>query len=372
MIHYLITNREILKQNGKERIRTDGKEEASDELRFALFNSDKFDKKLKDDQLHTCIEVLPDLVAKKINTENFGGDNAGFANVYPANILEKNEDELSGSSRFFSHMYRQMTAAEGGDVLLFIHGFNTDLKTVLSNMRELEEKYIGDNSTVKHIVAFTWPAMDKILRYRNDARDAELSGFALGRAYSMLIDFFRIIFGSNPSKPKNEPCGNNIHLLCHSMGNRVLENMMIKLTREFSQITALFKEVILMSSDIDWNCFEEPRALYRLTEICERVHIYYHKKDAALLISETTKNAFNRLGKYGPRDTRKIPSHVYCVDCTDINDQKGLKSRAVNHWFYVDSVTVVEDVKKVLGGAHTEDLQKERRYVNAAQSRLTK
>jgi esterase/lipase superfamily enzyme len=372
MKHIIITNREVIKVQNKERIRTDGREEAGDEIRFAIFDSARFHNKMKDAALHTCLEVLPDMLtpAPKPAVHMAAEAITLSENVYAPNILTQSEKTLAGSSRVFAQLYHQMSSDTGGDVLLFIHGFNTDLKTLLSNLKELEDKYLTEDSPIKHLVAFTWPAMSKLLRYRNDARDAELSGFALGRTYNMLIDFFRTIFGPNPHKPRHAPCGNHIHLMCHSMGNRVLENMMLMLTQGQQQVTSLFKEVILMSSDIDWNCFEEPRPLYRLTEICERVHIYYHKNDAALFISETTKNAFNRLGKYGPRDTRRLPSHIYCVDCTSVKDQKGLKSRAVNHWFYVDSAIVIQDVKHVLSGLGSEAFKEMRHYIHPAQYRL--
>jgi len=76
-----------------------------------------------------------------------------------------------------------------GDVLFFVHGFHTDLNGALQSICDLESVYVNDKSTIKQIVAFTWPAMDKYLRYRDDAKDAELSGFTLAEAHTLLFPF---------------------------------------------------------------------------------------------------------------------------------------------------------------------------------------
>ena len=120
-----------------------------------------------------------------------------------------------------------------------------DLAGALQSICDLEEKYVSAKSPIKHVVSFTWPARNKILRYRDDAKDAELSGYTLARCYLMLIDFFSAIFGPDPQNPINEPCKNNIHLMAHNMGNRVVEAMMTELlSQRDGKVTAIFKEII--------------------------------------------------------------------------------------------------------------------------------
>jgi esterase/lipase superfamily enzyme len=134
--------------------------------------------------------------------------------------------------RMFTELYNEMRAIDAGDLLFFVHGFHTDLEGVLKSVCDLEEKYICTESPIKHLVVFTWPAMNKLLRYRNDARDAELSGFTLAPCYQMLIDFFRVLFLRDHDSPPLDPCGKNIHLMAHSMGNRVIESIMLELNRQ--------------------------------------------------------------------------------------------------------------------------------------------
>jgi len=368
MRHYIITNRQIDKdEKGLEYIKEDGREEPSEFLRFAIFDSEVY-KETKNSK--EAVTVIPDLPApgRILPTQ--------VDNAVPYLRMDPDADyhHFTGSRRIFSELYNEMKGDSGGDLLFFVHGFHTDFTGALQSICRLEERYVDANSPIKHIVAFTWPAMHRILRYRNDARDAELSGYTLARCYRMLIDFFRALFVRDHDSPPLDPCGKNIHLLAHSMGNRVIENMLIELNRQKGDnITALFKEVILAASDVDWQIFEDPRAFYSLVNICQRVTVYYNTRDLALVVSETTKNAFNRLGKFGFRDRNKIPSHVYSVDCSKVRDQDGLQSELVQHWYYKESATVVNDIIEVLKGRNVEEFVPELRTEipgNAVQYRV--
>ncbi len=349
MLHYIITNREILSDAAGEFIKSDGGETPSENLRFGTFDSDIY-AATKDTR--KSVTLFPDPEAPGIASAVTDAD----TQPYKANLAQTPTETLIGSKKFFTELYNNMKT-DSGDLLFFVHGFHTDLAGALQSICDLENKYVNETSPIKHVVAFTWPARDKLLRYRDDAKDAELSGFSLARCYLMLIDFFRAIFGADPQNPINQPCNNNIHLMAHSMGNRVVEAMMTELlSQRDGNITAIFKEIILAASDVDWQVFEEPRSFNQLTEIGQRVTAYYNNKDLALFISETTKNAYNRLGKFGFRNFHKIPAHIYSVDCTGIKDEKGLENNLVAHWYYKESPKVVNDITQVLKGKRTEDL----------------
>jgi esterase/lipase superfamily enzyme len=350
MKHYIITNRTVLTDgNGIEYIKEDGGEEPNEYLRFGEFDSDLF---RKNNDTRASVKLFADLPAsdRLVATESRG------AIPYFRTDINKPTDQLNGSARTFAELYNGMIGEEGGDLLFFVHGFHTNLNGALQSACDLESHYINKDSPIKHIVVFTWPAMNKLLRYRSDARDAELSGFTLARCYRMLIDFFRALFLKDHDSPPIDPCGKNIHLLAHSMGNRVIENMMLELNRQKGDnITALFKEVILAASDVDWEIFEDPRAFYSIVNICQRVTVYYNTRDLALLVSETTKNAYNRLGKFGFRDCHKVPSHVYSVDCSGLKDQSGTETNIVQHWYYKESPKAVNDIIEVLKGRNVEN-----------------
>ena len=348
--HYIVTNRGItsrpgkayVKVNAKEYIRIDGDEEARDNLRYGTVTFDPKKARKVDD---FKINIFPELSDKDMDTFRETG------NVPKGKEL--------GSRKVFKELYEKGLVADKANkklpeekeqerhTLLFIHGFKSDLSVSLNTMKELHKKYVeSKDSPIENIVMFSWPAKAQLLKYRDDARDAVKSGYALARSIASLKEFFRKTFVVE-GKPQ---CNQKIHLMCHSMGNRVLEAMFTSLNEMNVEINSMFGEVLLMASDIDYDALEKPRALYRVLDIGERVHVYYHNKDQALGISELTKNAFNRLGRWGAKNSIGLPDDIYQADVTDIPDDKGLLNGVVHHWYYYNSPLIVKDVINVLNG----------------------
>ncbi len=329
--HYIITNREIINEHRKnEFVRRDGKEEARDELRFGEYT-------FSDSNDEGAIDLYKDLtVDQKEKYRDFNKLPVGYE---------------FGSIRVFNSLYGDMLSSHG-DTLVFIHGFKSDLDNALMTVRRLHYEYVeNQNSRVKNIVLFTWPARSNLLKYRDDARDARISGYALGRGFKLFHDFLIEKFGQDPSNPKNEPCDCSIHLMVHSMGNQVLEAMLQWLyRRESTRIPSLFNEVVLVGADIDYDALEEPKPLYHLIDICQRVHVYYHNRDLALQVSKRTKNAFNRLGLTGTKKKDRLPDNVLEKDVSQTNEDKGLMEKIVNHWYYYNTQEVVSDIVGVLNG----------------------
>ncbi|HEX8532516.1 MAG TPA: alpha/beta hydrolase, partial [Cytophagales bacterium] len=219
---YLITNREVYNERinekdgviapadpnaPRETLRVDGREEARERLRFGFIPGD---------------QPLP--VTK--NDPNAPGDPNDLITLYPHAfdddpVVTAPGDAAAhaGSGALFTDLYRDMCGADGGDALVFVHGYNLDLADALRLMGELESKYLVEGSPVRHLVVFTWPARSSLIKYRDDVRDSLVSGRALGRAILKLGTFFRHFFAPAPAgsaeavQPRNPLCGRKIHLL---------------------------------------------------------------------------------------------------------------------------------------------------------------
>lgn len=330
MQQYFITNRPILVVGDTEKIIFDDKTCASEVLRFGHTNADCSD-----------FILYPD-----INLDN------QFQRI---NYEAVNETEAKGSALFFKNIYTDMLqkGCDGiYDLCLLIPGFSNDKKSTLEILKSLQEKYIGQiESPIEQAAIYIWPTNGSCLEYRDDKKDAEVSGFTLGRAFLKLQRFFRDFF----IKSQNPACNNKIHLICHSMGNYVLESMMRMLITSGKPLTKLFSEVILVGADIDYSAFEPENPLSHLTDICERVHIYYNRNDFALQISEHTKNAFNRLGKHGPKNIINNPN-VVVVDVTEVVDKCNLKEKLFHHWYHFNSKTIIKDINALLSGKKADEM----------------
>lgn len=344
--HYIITNREIasfpegpgnkyIKVNSREYMRIDGNEEAKDELRYGTVSFDPSSARSIND---FSVNIYEEFSEKSMQEYAMKGKVPAGKEI-PSRIV-------------FTDLYEKGIQAKKNHVqehiLVFIHGFKSDLKIALTALKELHNKYVANpESPVQHIVMFTWPAKSKALRYRDDARDAVKSGYALARSFASMKEFFRLQF----VEKKKKMCEQKIHLMCHSMGNRVLESMFAALNEMNIEPNSTFGEIFLVGADIDYDALHRPKPMYRIIDVGERVHIYYHNNDQALGISEYTKNAFNRLGRWGVKNTLDLPDDVYQANVSDINDDsRGLIDKIVHHWYHYNSPSVVRDISEVMNG----------------------
>jgi len=323
-MNFFITNREIIKpEDGTpEYIREDGKENGGENLRFG-----SYDLASKDFTLYPEPDKTTDLHYKSLK--------------------RKSAQSLKGSAKFFKTLYAELSSGATTDVLFFIHGFNTDLEGVREAFVNLNQRYMVTGSPIKHIVMFTWPGRspDIPLHYKDDAKDAKSSGEALARGFVKVMDFLKEFLAEG----NNKPCGQHIHLMVHSMGHRVLKNMLLELERKRLPKPMIFKEILLMAADTHYDVFSKS---YRdLIDLGERIHIYFHNSDEVLWISKYTKNFSNRLGRSGRKIKDPKLAYILEVDCTNTKDdpEYSLKVKKLDHWYYYSSTTVVKDVINVFG-----------------------
>lgn len=330
-MNYFVTNREIIRKNRREGIREDGREHAGDNLRFGSY-----------DLQSRAFNLFPE--PRKDEDLLF------------ASRRRREVSKLHGSTRFFTELYHELVKGDvaktpdgqdKGDVLFFIHGFNTDLEGVREAFENLNRRFVDNpDSPIQHVIIFTWPGRSPKVPYHyfDDRKDAIRSGETLARGFHKLIDFFRIFL----ARAGNQPCQRNLHFMAHSMAGRVVKHMM----SELSFKPELFKKIILIASDIEYDIFEPQHEFHSLVDLGETVHVYYHEKDRVLDISKWTKNFSNRLGRYGRK--RRDSSLKQVIDCnvTHVSDDSdyGVREDQLNHWYYYSSTEVVNDLIAVFKG----------------------
>ncbi len=344
-MNFLITNREIITQNRKETLREDGKEYAGDNIRFG-----EYDLGSKAFTLYQEPETLTDLAY----------DN-----------LPESEAKLKGSHKFFRKLHHEIMQAkvqnpQKADVLFFVHGFKTNVEGVKDAYKDLHEKYVlPAESPIAHIVMFSFPSQSPwgtvpvpFYTYYDDKKDAIRSGEALARVFEKLKRFFTFFFIERDGYKKNKLCGQQIHLMVHSMGNQVVGAMMEKIN---AQTTEIFGEIILVAADIDYNAFEKEGAYNRLIDMGKRIHIYHSRQDHILDFSKFTKNLNNRLGKYGRNHIDNALHDVHDIDvsrCDDDAQYQKLVNKFGGHWYYYTSSEVANDIINVLKGEKSNILPK--------------
>lgn len=126
------------------------------------------------------------------------------------------------------------------------------------------------------------------------------------RSVSQVIDFVEAVARDSGAR--------RIHLVAHSMGNRVVTNVLKRLAEEsaYREIPR-FNEVILAAPDVDAETFRHDIAP-KIVDTADRVTIYASSNDLALRASEAV-NRGRRLGQ-GGSDLTTFPE-VRGIDVVD-------------------------------------------------------
>lgn len=263
-----------------------------------------------------------------------------------------------GSKTLFNNIAKEMS--RGVPTLVFIHGYANKFREAVAAGIALQELLRKDGLAI-NVVLFTWPSDGSNLQkaYFSDRQDASTSGMAFARGFMKLRDFLADISRANA-------CNQPIHLLCHSMGNYVLEKTLREIHACMSvRFPRVFDEIILAAADVDYDAFEYDHKLARLPELGKRVNVYFNRGDKALVISDLTKGNPDRLGHKGPRKPMDVSAGVVLLDCSEaVKDHLTSSEHA---YFFDDRIRA--DIVNVLKGNRDENIPG-RTYVASANTYL--
>ncbi len=355
MAVYILSNRKIIRHKG-ERVDSFSNEEYSiPNFRIAKCDFDNYKeptaqvKKKKD---YTNRNILN----YKLFSEP---EKQGYEEVLDVLLSEKGikkspltANNLGGTQRMFYELYKNMSSTKDrSDVLIFIHGYLYDFDDELKAILDLKKIFIDNPaSPVEHILFVSWPASGSMipLSYFDDKASSINSGTSLVRLFYFYTQFLKDIFSNRDLAP----CNQRIHLMAHSMGNRVLQSMLYSLKRE--NILRVIDQVLLLNADVSYKVFEDSEDSFnKLPLLANRISIYLNRQDIILGASQFTKNILTpRLGKNGPSDIAHYKDIVSIIDCTFVKDDllNSLKYEVGNHWGYLSSSQVQKDIFQNLNG----------------------
>lgn len=159
------------------------------------------------------------------------------------------------------------------DVLLFIHGYNTNFEFSVLRTAQL----VHDLRFPGQGLAFSWPSAGSLSGYFHDETVAQASVPALVETLKALtVD--TVANGVQPRK---------IHVIAHSMGNRVFLQAarQLELDRNKQPAEKCFGQVALAAPDVDGALFGA--LIPSLVRQSDHVTFYYCEADRALVASRT-------------------------------------------------------------------------------------
>jgi esterase/lipase superfamily enzyme len=148
--------------------------------------------------------------------------------------------------------------------LLFVHGYNMNFVGAIERAAQLAE----DLHISGEVFAFSWPSQGSTAGYVADQDRAD-------KSVDSLSDWANLILAAM------ENWGDHLlHIVAHSMGNRVFAPAVVRLQNPNHRIG----ELILAAADLDIDRMEE--SLGTIVTCAERVSIYASTTDRALALSE--------------------------------------------------------------------------------------
>lgn len=352
---YILSNRKIVRHTGDILDSFSNDEYSIPNFRIAKCNFTKFNnatsqsKKKKEYSNRKILDY-------KLFSEP---EKQGYEEVLEVLLSEKGlkdsnltANNLGGTQRMFYELYKEMSSTKlRSDVLIFIHGYAYTFDDELKAIIDLKKLFIDNTeSLIEHILFVSWPASSSLIpmTYFDDKAASINSGTSLVRLFYFYTQFLKDIFSHKDLKP----CNQHIHIMTHSLGNRVLQSMLYSLKSE--NILRVVDQVLLLNADVSYKVFDDAEDSFnKLPLLANRVSIYLNRKDAILGISQFTKNILTpRLGKNGPSNIEQFKDIISIVDCTFIeNDLKNsFKFEFGNHWGYLSSSEVQNDIFQTLNG----------------------
>jgi esterase/lipase superfamily enzyme len=167
-------------------------------------------------------------------------------------------------------------AANGKDVLLYVHGYNETFETALTGAAQLADGVGWAGRTA----VFTWPSGGRLIAYQYDRESALWSRDGFEQALTALA--------------KNPTIG-RVHIVAHSMGAHLtLETLRQLRSEEGEEAMRKIGAVVLASPDIDIDQFEQ--SVRRLGHVSQRITVISATNDRALAVSARLAGGVARAG----------------------------------------------------------------------------
>lgn len=235
--------------------------------------------------------------------------------------------EPTDGDRFLKELRSTISSSDGQEAFVFVHGYNVTFSDAARRTAQIAYDLRFNGAPIM----FSWPAQGEFEDYTIDENSATW-------AAPQVTEFLEAVALSCGAK--------RIHLIAHSMGNRIVAQALEKMVREpsFGAVPE-FNQVVLTAPDIDAEVFRRDIAP-RIVQAAQRIVIYASSNDRALMASKKV-HGYPRLGQAGEHLSLfpKLPK-IEVVDASDADTSWfGLR-----HSYYATSDLVLTDLRRVFTG----------------------
>lgn len=212
-----------------------------------------------------------------------------------------------------------IASAATPEALIFVHGYNVTFTDAARRAAQIAYDLQFEGLPM----LYSWPSEGETLRYPTDADNSLWT-----RPH--FADFLRLTLRDLGTR--------HVHLLAHSMGNRVVTQGLADLTTEES--TGL-GQVIFAAPDMDAAVFTHLAAQFGRR--AERYTLYASSGDLALKASQKLAR-YPRAGQSGP--------DILVLEDIDTIDTSPLDTGLMSHSYYGDRTSVLSDLYSLIRNGH--------------------
>ncbi|EEW23926.1 alpha/beta hydrolase [Rhodobacter ferrooxidans] len=229
-----------------------------------------------------------------------------------------------------------------GDVLIYVHGYNTAQSLMLQRHRLIRAglEALGYQGVV---VSFDWPCAEAALNYLEDRTDAKLTAIRL--VDDGVAPFSRLI---------DQGCEISVHLLAHSMGAYVVREAFDDADDRpaVAATSWMVSQVILAAADVSADSMGTSPKSSSLYRHCARLTNYSNPFDSVLSISNMKRVGVSpRVGRIGLPVS--APAKAVNVDVGIYYDEHRAEFAGIvnpDHSWYFHDAQWLKDVHLTLQG----------------------
>ena len=225
--------------------------------------------------------------------------------------------EMLPEEQFAGAINAQFEAGNAAsEILVFVHGYNTGFVDGVRRTAQIAHDLRFGGVPI----LYSWPSANSLIRYTVDENNARWTEPHFIRFLELLL---------------KQTAAESIHVIAHSMGNRVVTESLRTLPADLD--TGKLNQVLLAAPDIDADVFETIAAAVKAR--AKGCTLYASSRDLALRASKLVHG--------NPRAGDSEPELVI-VDTVDTIDATSAETDLLGHGYIGDSSSILADMRELL------------------------